>query len=87
MPQVAYLSIETLLACIGIPSYLHLHRLLACCVVSVGQDRFFLRGKLISEISLEENLSYQLPDLFFGHGASMRARPYVRKPFLRAQRW
>src|SRR5919202_252396 len=72
----------TLLACLGVRPYPHPHRLLARCEVSIGQDRLFLWGEIIPDISLKEDLLYPLPDLFFRHGASMRSRSRTSKPYL-----
>jgi hypothetical protein len=41
-----------------------------------------LVGKVISEIPLKEDFLYPLSDLIFGHGASMRSWPRMRKLFL-----
>ena len=70
--------VETLLASLGVRSCPHPYRLLARCVVSVGQNPHFLCGEIISDISFEEDLLYPLPDLHFGHCVSMRSRRRVQ---------
>src|SRR5215212_11757880 len=55
------------------------HRLLTCGVMGVGQDSLFLRGEVLAEGLLEQDLFDPLPDLLFGHRESIASRLRTRK--------
>jgi hypothetical protein len=46
-----------------------------------------LHGELVSDISLEEALLYPLPDIFFGHRASMSLWSCARKQSILGSAW
>lgn len=79
---VMSLICPVLLRGFGIRAYPDPHRLLARGVMSVGEDRLFLRGELLAEGLLEQDLLDPLPDLLFGHRESIASRPRGRKPLM-----